>query len=287
MEIKTIGVIGAGQMGAGIAQVGAMAGFDVLLMDVDPTALEKGLSNMLTSLKKFVTKGKMTTSDAEEAYGRVTGVTDLDDFSEADFIIEAAPEIEKIKIDAFRRLHEICPARTILSTNTSSISVTHLASATRRPERFIGMHFIYPAPLMNLVEIIPGMDTSEETLKVTWDLTQKLGKSPELANDFPGFISNRILMPMINEAICCLHEGVGKAEAIDQVMKMGMNHPMGPLRTADVIGLDTCLAVMEVLHRGLGDDKYRPCPLLRRYVDAGRLGRKTGRGFYQYPSNTA
>ena len=282
MEIKTIGVVGAGQLGGGIAQVSAMAGYAVAMSDIEETVLDKSLDLVRASLEKLAQKGIVSANESEASLKRIVTTTDLGVMAEADFIIEAVPEDVALKKDVFRRLDEICRSEVILSSNTSSISITQLAASTRRPDRFVGMHFINPVPLMKLLEIIPGLSTSDETMNVSWTLSEKIGKTPVKAGDFPGFISNRILMPMINEAIYCLYEGIGRPEDIDQVMHLGMNHPKGPLATADMIGLDTCLAVMEVLHRGFGDDKYRPCPLLRKHVDAGRLGQKTGRGFYQY-----
>ena len=282
MDIKMLGVVGAGQMGSGIAQVASASGLSVVMSDIKEEFLEKGFSAIEKSLARMVKKEKITEDDQKAILGRIEGTTAIDDMAKADFLVEAATENEELKLNIFRQLDEYCSEGIILSSNTSSISITKIAGATKRPEHVIGMHFMNPVPLMQLVEIIKGLATSEETFAITKELSLKLGKTPVPANDYPGFISNRILMPMINEAIYALFEGVGKAEDIDQVMKLGMNHPMGPLALADLIGLDTCLAIMQVLQQGLGDDKYRPCPLLIKYVDAGWLGRKSGRGFYQY-----
>ncbi len=282
MEIKTIGVVGAGQMGSGIAQVAAASGFSVIMNDVEDEFIDRGLAAIEKSLGRMVAKGTLTDEDVKSILSRIESTTSLDDMARADFVVEAIIENEAVKMEVFRRLDEACKEGVVLSSNTSSISITKIASATHRPGSVIGMHFMNPVPVMKLVEIIRGLATTDETFDITVSLAEKMGKTPIPANDFPGFISNRILMPMINEAVYALFEGVGSAEDIDQVMRLGMNHPMGPLALADLIGLDTCLAIMEVLHRGLGDDKYRPCPLLRKYVDAGWLGRKSGRGFYTY-----
>jgi len=282
MEIKTVGVVGAGQMGSGIAQVAAQAGFSVILNDVLEDYLKKALDGIRKSLSKFVGKGKISKEQEEEIRSRIKTDISLSSMADADFVVEAIVENERIKTDIFQKLDQIVKPEGIIASNTSSISITRLAGSTKRPEKVIGMHFMNPVPLMKLVEIIRALQTSEETFQITKELALKMDKVPVEAKDYPGFISNRILMPMINEAVYALFEGVGSAEEIDQVMKLGMNHPMGPLALADLIGLDTCLAIMEVLHRGLGDDKYRPCPLLRKYVEAGWLGRKTKRGFYQY-----
>jgi len=282
MEIKTLGVVGAGQMGSGIAQVAAASGLSVVISDIKEEFVERGFSVIEKSLGRMVKKEKISQEDQKNILDRIKGTTSLQDMAKVDFMVEAATEDETLKLQIFRDLDNCCKDEIILSSNTSSISITKIAAATGRPEKVIGMHFMNPVPMMKLVEIIRGLATSDETFGVTNDLAVKIGKTPVSANDFPGFISNRILMPMINEAVYALFEGVGKAEDIDQVMKLGMNHPMGPLALGDLIGLDTCLAIMEVLHSGLGDDKYRPCPLLRKYVAAGWLGRKSGRGFYSY-----
>ena len=282
MDIKTYGVIGAGQMGNGIAQVASMSGLNVIMNDINTEFVERGMANITKILGKNVDKGKMTADEKDAVLGRIKTSVALKDMEEADFVVEAATENEPIKMQIFKDLDEICKPDTILSTNTSSIPIGRIAAQTKRPEKVIGMHFMNPVPVMKLVEIIKGLATSDETFKTTWDLSLKFGKTPAEANDYPGFIANRILMPMLNEAVFCLYHSVGTPEAIDTVMKLGMNHPMGPLELADLIGLDTCLAIMETLYDGFKDSKYRPCPLLRKYVEAGWLGRKTGRGFYNY-----
>jgi 3-hydroxybutyryl-CoA dehydrogenase len=280
--IEKIGVVGAGQMGAGIAQVAAMSGFAVIMNDVSETFLNRGMQGIEKSLSSLLKKGRITEEEKNAALGRIETSVELNTFQSADYVVEAVIEDEGLKLDVFRQLDEICESGVILASNTSSIPITRIAAATKRASEVIGMHFMNPVPLMKLVEVIRGLSTSDETFETTNELAIKLKKTPVAANDSPGFISNRILLPMINEAIFALYEGVGTAEAIDSVMKLGMNHPMGPLELADLIGLDTCLSILEVLYQGFGDPKYRPCPLLRRYVDAGYLGRKTGRGFYAY-----
>ncbi|HEV8117897.1 MAG TPA: 3-hydroxybutyryl-CoA dehydrogenase [Thermoanaerobaculia bacterium] len=282
MEVRTIGVVGAGQMGAGIAHVAAACGFPVLLSDLEPSFLEKGRAAIAKNLDREVAKGKRSAQEKDEALQRIRTSTDLSGFAEADVVIEAVVEDESVKIDLFRKLDSICPPAVLLASNTSSISITRLAGKTARPDRFIGMHFMNPVPVMSLVEVIRGIATSDETSSTIEGLARKLGKTPILCNDYPGFVSNRVLMPMINEAIECLREGVATREAIDGIMKLGMNHPMGPLTLADFIGLDTCLAILRVLQDGFGDPRYRPSPLLVKMVDAGWLGKKSGRGFYEY-----
>ena len=282
MKIKTFGIIGAGQMGNGIAQVAATSGLDVIMNDIKPEFVEKGLESITKILGRSVEKGKMSEEDKKVVLDRIKTSVSLQDMASANYVVEAATENEEIKYQIFKDLDEICGEQVILATNTSSIPIGRIATQTRRPEKVIGMHFMNPVPLMKLVEVIPGIATSDETLQITWDLAEKFGKTPAKANDYPGFIANRILLPMINEAVYCLYHGVGTREDIDTVMKLGMNHPMGPLALADLIGLDTCLAIMETLYDGFKDSKYRPCPLLRKYVEAGWLGRKAGRGFYEY-----
>ena len=282
MEVKTFGVIGAGQMGAGIAQVAAMSGLDVIMNDIKSEFVEKGLEGITKILGRSVEKGKMSAEDNDKVLGRIKTSVSLQDMASADYVVEAATENEDIKYQIFKDLDEICAEKVILATNTSSIPIGRIATQTKRPEKVIGMHFMNPVPVMKLVEVIPGIATSDDTLQTTWDLAEKFGKTPAKANDYPGFIANRILLPMINEAVYCLYHDVGTREDIDTVMKLGMNHPMGPLALADLIGLDTCLAIMETLYEGFKDSKYRPCPLLRKYVEAGWLGRKVGRGFYEY-----
>jgi len=280
--IKTIGVIGAGQMGAGIAQVAAQAGYAVILQDIEQRFLDAGVGRIRKNLERSVSKGKLDETDARAALDRLRAVLDLEEMKHADVVVEAATENREIKAEIFRNLDRITPPRTVLATNTSSISITRIAAVTGRPTQVIGMHFMNPVPVMKLVEVIRGLATDEATFQAIVSLSERMGKKPVEANDFPGFIVNRILMPMINEAVYALYEGVGEPKAIDDAMMLGTNQPMGPLALADLIGLDTCLAIMEVLHGGLGDSKYRACPLLRKYVDAGFLGRKSGRGFYSY-----
>ncbi|WP_449620165.1 3-hydroxybutyryl-CoA dehydrogenase [Robertmurraya sp. Marseille-Q9965] len=282
MNVEKIMVIGAGQMGSGIAQVCAQAGFTVLLNDLKLEFVEKGLGVIEKNLARQVTKERMTQDEKAAVLANITPSTNLVDAGTVDLVIEAAVENMAIKASIFKELDEIAPAHAILASNTSSLPITEIAAATTRPEKVIGMHFMNPVPVMKLVEIIRGLATADEVYKTIEDITKKLNKVPVEVNDFPGFVANRILMPMINEAIYTLYEGVATKEAIDDVMKLGMNHPMGPLTLADFIGLDTCLYIMETLHEGFGDDKYRPCPLLRKYVKAGWLGKKSGRGFYEY-----
>ena len=282
MEIKTEGVIGAGQMGAGIAQVAALAGYDVILNDIKQEFIDRGMGGIQKSLGKFVEKGKLAPEAKDAALARIKITLDLNDMKGADLVVEAVIEDLELKRRIFKQLDEVCPPGTILSSNTSSISITKLAAATKRPQKFIGMHFMNPVPMMKLVEVIRGQLTDDATTQAIIEASKKMDKTPVECNDYPGFISNRLLMPMLNEAIYCVMEGVGTPENIDQIMKLGMNHPMGPLALADLIGLDTCLHIMEVLHSGLGDSKYRPCPLLIRMVDAGLLGKKSGQGFYDY-----
>ena len=281
MEIKMIGVVGAGQMGSGIAEVALTSGFNVLMRDVTMEAVQKGRTRIVTDFDKRVQKGKMTSTEEEEILQRLSTTIKLEDLGKCDFIIEAAVENIPLKWEIFTKLDEVTPPETILASNTSSISITRIASVTQRPDGVVGMHFFNPAPMMKLIEIIRGLVTSDETFRITRDLSLKLGKTPLEANDFPGFISSRLIFSFMNEGIYTLYEGLGRAEDIDAIMKMGANHPMGPLELADLVGLDTVLSVMSVLQEAFGD-KYRPCPLLTKYVEAGYLGVKTGRGFYQY-----
>jgi 3-hydroxybutyryl-CoA dehydrogenase len=282
MTIQKVMVIGAGQMGGGIAQVCAQSGYDVLLNDIKEESYTRGLAVISKNLSRNVEKGRMSKEEKSAVLGRITKSLDLQDAKHADIIIEAAVENMEVKRSIFAKLDEIAPDHAILASNTSSLPITEIAAATNRPEKVIGMHFMNPVPVMKLVEIIRGLATDDEVYEAVETMTKTLSKVPVEVNDFPGFVANRVLMPMINEAIYTLYEGVASKEAIDDVMKLGMNHPMGPLQLADFIGLDTCLYIMETLHEGFGDSKYRPCPLLRKYVKAGWLGKKTGRGFYQY-----
>lgn len=282
MKVNKIMVVGAGQMGSGIAQVAAQAGVKVVLNDVKQEFLARGIGRIEKNLDKDVSKGKKTAEEKATILANITQSLSLEDAKDCDVVIEAAMENLTVKREIFQKLDQVCPPQTILATNTSSLPITELASVTKRPEKVIGMHFMNPVPVMKLVEVIRGLDTTDEVYKLVEEMSIKFGKVPVEVNDAPGFVSNRVLMPMINEAVFCLYEGVGKPEAIDQVMKLGMNHPMGPLALADLIGLDTCLYIMEVLYEGFNDSKYRPCPLLRQYVRAGRLGVKSGRGFYTY-----
>lgn len=284
MAIQKVMVIGAGQMGSGIAQVCAQAGYEVILNDMKDEFFERGLNTITKNLARDVEKGRKTEEEKSAVLARITKSLTIEDAKDVDIIIEAAVENMDIKQSIFKQLDEIAPKHAILATNTSSLPITEIAAVTKRPEQVIGMHFMNPVPVMKLVEIIRGLATVDEVYEMVAEMTKQLGKTGVEVNDFPGFISNRILLPMINEAIYALYEGVASKEAIDDVMKMGMNHPMGPLTLADFIGLDTCLSIMEILHEGLGDSKYRPCPLLRKYVAAGWLGKKSGRGFYIYES---
>ena len=283
--IQRLGVVGAGQMGIGIAQVAAVSGFDVLLTDIDGAALDRALESITGDLERRVDRGDLDQAQAAAALKRIRTSTHLKEHCRCNLVIESAIEDCDIKRGLLKHLDEVCSAEVVLATNTSSLSIAHLASATGRADRVIGMHFMLPVPRMQLVEIIRGLETSEKTRDQVIDLAGRLGKTPVECRDFPGFVSNRLLIPMINEAVFAVYEGVASAEAVDKIMQLGMNHPMGPLRLADLIGLDTCVTVMQMLHQGMGDPKYRPCPLLVKMVEAGRLGRKCGRGFYEYSSD--
>jgi len=282
LEIKKIGVVGAGTMGNGIAHVAAQSGLDVVLVDVDQKFLDKALGTIKKNLGRQVEKGKLTQEEMDAALKRIKATTALEEVKGCEIVVEAVIEDLKLKKEIFAKLDALCPPEALLATNTSTISITQIASATKRPDKVIGMHFMNPVPVMQLVEVIKGVKTSDETFAAVDDLAKKMGKTPVPVNDYPGFVANRVLQPMINEACYCLMEGVATPEAIDTVMKLGANHPLGPLALADLIGLDVCLAIMEVLYTGFSDSKYRPCPLLKKMVAAGQLGRKTGQGFYKY-----
>jgi 3-hydroxybutyryl-CoA dehydrogenase len=282
-EITTVGIVGAGQMGNGIAHVAALSGFEVILTDIDHDSLDRAQKTIAANLDRQVRRGTIAASERDEASQRIRVSSHLREHRAAQLVIESAVESFGIKAEIFRQLDSLCDPEVVLASNTSSISITRLASVTRRPSLFVGMHFMNPVPMMKLVEIIRGFETSDDTYSLACDISARMGKTPVTCNDYPGFVSNRVLMPMINEAVFAVHEQVATVEAVDEIMKLGMNHPMGPLELADLIGLDTCLSVMRILQEELGDPKYRPCPLMVKMVEAGRLGRKTGRGFYSYP----
>jgi len=283
MKIRTVGIVGAGQMGCGIAHVAALVGFDVVLTDIDAEILDQGVASVAANLDRQIRRGMVDGAERDQILGRIQTSTYLKDHANSELVIESAEERLAIKAEIFRQLDVICPPSTILASNTSSISITKLGTATSRPDRVAGMHFMNPVPMMRLVEVVRGLDTSPETIEMVNDVARTMNKTPVECADLPGFVSNRLLMPMINEAIVAVAENVATPQAIDEIMTLGMNHPMGPLALADLIGLDNCLSVMRTLHAELGDPKYRPSPLLIRMVDAGRLGRKSGRGFYTYP----
>ena len=287
MKVAKLGIVGAGQMGNGIAHVAAQSGIPVVMRDLTDAFVQKGLDTVAKNLQRGVDKGKMTAAEKDAVLARISGTTELSDLAGCDLVVEAAIEKLDVKLELFKTLDGLVKPGAILATNTSSLPITKIAAATKRPDKVIGMHFMNPVPLMKLVEVIRGLQTSDATTADTKALAESMGKTPVECRDFPGFVSNRVLMPLINEAIFCLHEGVADSAAIDTIMKLGMNHPMGPLTLADFIGLDTCLYILEVLHEGLGEDKYRPCPLLGKYVEAGWLGKKTGRGFYDYGAGAA
>ena len=283
MNVRTVGVIGAGQMGCGVAHVAALAGYSVMLTDIDADILGNGIASIADNLDRQIRRGKVDVAERDTILGRISTSTHVKAHAESDLVVESAVERFEIKAEVFRQLDACCPPETVLASNTSSISITRLGSTTRRPGKVVGMHFMNPVPMMQLVELIRGLDTSQETVEIVSGAARAMGKTPVECADHPGFVSNRLLVPMINEAIFAVAENVATPEAVDEIMCLGMNHPMGPLALADLIGLDTCLSVMRTLHEELGEPKYRPCPLLVQMVDAGRLGRKSGRGFFNYP----